>query len=830
MRVFYGVKIMPIPSPADFRNRNKKHSEVRDMLAELAGSVEDKDVVRRFIGENALIKTSQTKVHNKNNIARKVGRYFSTVEGFYDPTATGMCTELIPINPNFDVYVTGISQYSEYGGMYWFDKNGQVIVATNRRNVTGLAEQAVYIPANAAYLGLNTNITTTDEVNFVVTQTIDELSETLSKPVTFRRKKFYSEKNVELIAGSYYQSGVVAGGFHVRIPIEFGEKAVKITRPEVENKTLYMESGNLSLVNSGTNPVPTASNTLNKAYIVLNVAPQSVTDVLQVKFSLYTVVDELHVVKPTQPTDVVYEMSTQNYMLHPGRITKVGANAPIYEYIPEYRLTSPVSFNSDYPVTIQTDDTESGVISFFDDNYSIVGTLTKIGNATIAPEEIPTGAKYISKNLLTDKYATFIMTAGGEPKTTPQVDTILSLPPLIPVAVGVQMNLYYDNFRANPVNSTAELFMYEGNKPASNLTNPFIYSTFQTERALQWTPTTEGLTETITAEIRELNSYVALNKRTFDLISVPNNNGAGRRKITMICGDSQIEPDSTLRKTSFAPYLKDLFEQQGDMNMLFAGTKNFPLTIYGETPAENRTVNCLAEGYGGMQVNWFYGSSSPFWNPAKSDIDFKNYMANLAASNTDFNANDEFDYFIFPMGVNDYANGVSTPDIISRIKVMQDLLWRDFPNCVFIVSMPTQGSKFWSMDARRKWNIEYYEALIQEFTKPEYSGKVVIAATGIWTDNIYGSRQVRPYREPYKRIVDAKNLLINKYVQEGMTLEQATSKVVDEYGLEVKERVLERWMDEYPMTTDIVHSSWISAAQQADCLYSTLRYLLDINN
>lgn len=33
---------MPIPSPADFRNKTKKHSEVREMLAEMAGSVPEK--------------------------------------------------------------------------------------------------------------------------------------------------------------------------------------------------------------------------------------------------------------------------------------------------------------------------------------------------------------------------------------------------------------------------------------------------------------------------------------------------------------------------------------------------------------------------------------------------------------------------------------------------------------------------------------------------------------------------------------------------------------------------------------------------------------------
>lgn len=41
--VFLWGKDMPIPSPADFRNRTKKHSEVREMLAQMAENVESKD-------------------------------------------------------------------------------------------------------------------------------------------------------------------------------------------------------------------------------------------------------------------------------------------------------------------------------------------------------------------------------------------------------------------------------------------------------------------------------------------------------------------------------------------------------------------------------------------------------------------------------------------------------------------------------------------------------------------------------------------------------------------------------------------------------------------
>lgn len=40
-----GVKVMPIPSPADFRDRTKKHSQVREMMARMAESAVGIDLV-----------------------------------------------------------------------------------------------------------------------------------------------------------------------------------------------------------------------------------------------------------------------------------------------------------------------------------------------------------------------------------------------------------------------------------------------------------------------------------------------------------------------------------------------------------------------------------------------------------------------------------------------------------------------------------------------------------------------------------------------------------------------------------------------------------------
>ena len=64
---------MPIPSPADFRNKTKKHSEVREMLAQMAGSVAEKEYVDSNKSFNLSIALTDgenfiTEAQAKNNV------------------------------------------------------------------------------------------------------------------------------------------------------------------------------------------------------------------------------------------------------------------------------------------------------------------------------------------------------------------------------------------------------------------------------------------------------------------------------------------------------------------------------------------------------------------------------------------------------------------------------------------------------------------------------------------------------------------------------------------------------------------------------------------
>lgn len=475
--------------------------------------------------------------------------------------------------------------------------------------------------------------------------------------------------------------------------------------------------------------------------------------------------------------------------------------------------------------------------AFYDADKNVIGT-TSINNGVIKWDDVPAGTSYIGFNVKTPATGDSSATAransivrysdgGVDPNTG---NDFIAIPSIIPVVVGIQANIYTDNVRSNPVNDPTEVFSWSGASLPRNGTNPYVYNFRQTERSLQYQPTSGGQTVQMTASLRDRN-YRVIAERKFAFTSVPANAGNGQRKVILLAGDSQIDPTYDSAKTSFAPFMKDMFDQEGYADMVFVGEEPMVETVYYDSnPANNRVVSCPTEGYGGRQINWFYESTSPFWNPAISDVDMVDYldrMRNISGNPFGLQVGDTLDYFVFPMGVNDYAQGLTTEAIIGRMKTMQEKVWAGFPDCVFVIGMVTQGSKFWSMDLRRKWNIEYYNALIKEFETPSYSGKVFLSAAGLWTDNIYGSRQIRPIVEPYKRIVDSKTLLIQRLIQtQGLTQQQAEDKVNKDWGFLVEERVMERWMEEFPGTTDIVHSAWVSAMQQADCYYSTIKYLM----
>ena len=72
---------MPIPTPADFRDRTKKHSQVREMLAQMAENVESKESVTEKVNtaRQAAINAASTDAQNKANAAENKSPYIATI-------------------------------------------------------------------------------------------------------------------------------------------------------------------------------------------------------------------------------------------------------------------------------------------------------------------------------------------------------------------------------------------------------------------------------------------------------------------------------------------------------------------------------------------------------------------------------------------------------------------------------------------------------------------------------------------------------------------------------------------------------------------------------
>ena len=785
---------------------------------------------KEYADTNSLAYIKRRKItHNSSNVGWRVGQYTST--GF-DATAAGKATNLVPVINGVDVVVNDNTLYYTVIALYDADKNFIKTINITYLHTTKVIPWSYF--GGAAYIGRNLSATSTgtDGVNFSYTQFVDDLKE----PIQYR---IIDNSNTPLIAGTFSTLGIdTSGGFHIKIKMKPHEAVSVLGSVGRQGIVFYAEmpSGIVHTTWQETQLKHTESLMFDTTYVI-NVAPVTVTNASEVKFRIpvYKIIDGDNASFLDIPPYPLEKVVTFNHLSNLVMMNGAFRDDSTINYSGEYRTSYPIPINNNYPIMVEGSSLQGK--AFFDINYKFISLLMQPSGTVITPESIPSNAAFVAVAFGTADTVTVTYTVGGgswatNSETQAARGLSVVVPPVVPVAVGVQMNLYYDNMRTNMQPDKTVLHISEGADP-KNGSFPHTYKTRQTERALQYLPTVSGETLNMEASLRSADGSIVGDTQDFELLSVPNNNGAGRRKITLICGDSQVDGLPDTNNPVFAPYIKKLFDDAADMDMLFIGNRSFSAITYGETESANVTTTAYAAAQGGRTVDWFYGNLSPFWNAATSKIDFSNYISNLAAgSNASLGlvAGDKIDYFIFPMGINDYIQGASDETIIERIKTMQNLVWAHSPNCKFIVGLPTQGTATWSMLKRRKWNIEFYDKLITEFTKPEYTDKVYISSAGLWTDNLYGSRSRRIVKNPYSRINESFNLLVNKYMQtKSLTKEQATEYVINETGLNVQELVLERWQEEFPSTADIVHSGYVAAMQQADCYYSTLRYLLDIN-
>lgn len=793
------------------------------------------ELSKGYIKDVAYLK-NRAVTHTSDTIGWRVGAYTET--GF-DASAEGKATNLIPIIAGADVIVDSLPAKHLRVNIY---SSEQKFIRSV--NVSGLGTSKVISSSTllgGSFFGQNISDESADlptsNSYYSYTQIVDDIN----NAITVRE---VNKNNTDLIPGVISTAGVntESGGFHIRFKMyEFESVSLLNTKPQ-KLPVIYSQLGDGAIKTAyHPNSLPDSKNYSPEVYYYINVAPASVTDASEVDFiiPIYREVDSVRFNdRPDYAVtkSIVFGVNTYR---SPETYERIMVNALIndkgeYDYGGAGVSTFPIAVNTSYPLSF-TGSRFNGV-TFLDANFNMLEPPKFVTNqGKVEPKDFANGTKYVvlQKSSLDEMTVTY--NVGGEALTYQQ-DSVFNnsevvVPPFIPVAVGFQMSLYKDNIRTNTITDSSQLYFYENKVPAREGVYPLRYKTRHTDRALIYRPTVAGQDFKVIAGLLDGGHNQIALPAEFQLKSVPNDNGAGRKKVLLICGDSQVDGTPDRNNPVFTSYMKQYFEDADDMNMVFVGSKTFSHTIYGETALENRVVTGTNESLGGTPITHWTGSSSPFWDTATGKIDFGKYITNMAAganSESGLVSGDKLDYFLFPMGVNDDRLGASIPQIIERYKTMQGLVFDHSPNCKFIVGLPTLGSKYDTMTNRRKWNIVLYKELIDEFTKPEYAGKVYIAAGGMWTDNLYGSRQKRAYREPYDRIKETRLNLIKREMQGGLSEEVATAKVNDYYGLLVEERVIEYWT-EYFNTQDNVHSNFISAAQQADCYYSMLRYLLEID-
>ncbi|WP_180025335.1 hypothetical protein [Acinetobacter sp. YH16049] len=227
---------MPIPSPADFRNKTKKHSEVREMLAQMAESVESKtevehkfNSVKNYVDDNKLdLSKIVYEYVDGNKIGAKTPRYVNLgLNSILAINAAASFDSLVLRVKEGDVLflLNDKQQYiASYGGAFAFfaeDPNvnrTQVRITDNRASATdtatALAHQKVTVPSGAKYLMLNTrykNAAGTVNTTFSwaihanafsssYTSGVEVISEVLNTPVgktdDFKKAKEYTDQQI----------------------------------------------------------------------------------------------------------------------------------------------------------------------------------------------------------------------------------------------------------------------------------------------------------------------------------------------------------------------------------------------------------------------------------------------------------------------------------------------------------------------------------------------------------------------------------------------------------------------------------------------------------
>ena len=312
------------------------------------------------------------------------------------------------------------------------------------------------------------------------------------------------------------------------------------------------------------------------------------------------------------------------------------------------------------------------------------------------------------------------------------------LPAIIPVANGVELNIYTDALRKISDEKELDSKIFIASELKQNgyqKRGRFNYCFNQAETG----------TFNITA-IQKSHAGKSFGKLETSIVKrVPNNAGSGTLNILAI-GDS-----ITNRGISFRE-LQNLFFNSvslGGANINFFGTvtntaanannpHNFG-TIKSECRSGWFTDNFITASR--FKSDGFDGAN-PFWNVGRAggaDVDLLWYIAQLNAGTYAANPILGIDVFMITLGTNDMAiQHNTTTQYIANINTIITKVWRDYPNCkIVICGVPPLGVN----GAYKSTIIDYNNVLDVEFSVPRsngVSGKCIFAPVAFWIDRERG--------------------------------------------------------------------------------------------
>lgn len=130
---------MPLPIAADFRDRTKKHSQVRELLAQMAENVaasDEVDQITTFIDHTAF----------------NIDGFINTTGGISASSGSIKCTDFIKVIPSaiYTVYsyLAGTARHA------WYDEN-KIFISAFGTDQTTLSEKEYVAPVNAAFVRLS---------------------------------------------------------------------------------------------------------------------------------------------------------------------------------------------------------------------------------------------------------------------------------------------------------------------------------------------------------------------------------------------------------------------------------------------------------------------------------------------------------------------------------------------------------------------------------------------------------------------------------------------------------------------------------------------------